>query len=143
MVTVTMPGRVVLGGARPSCVERVRGLWERLYVLADKIDEVEALMEKQAVWICRHRDREDLGVYQSRWNANDVRRLALHAEVEQLIYRANGAMDGATDADRAELGALMRDGGNGMAEWFASFVPRRDITASWCSERVSCDGHVF
>lgn len=143
VVTVTMPGRVFVAGAKPSCVEQVRELWERLYVLADKIDTVEALMEKQASWICRHRDRGDLGIYQARWNGNDVQRLALHAEVEQLIYRANRAMEHATEADRAELGALMCDGGDGMAEWFASFVPRRDIAASWCPEEVICDGHVF
>lgn len=145
MVTIAMPGRAnpVLVGGHVPVVGRIRELWQQLYPLADQIDEVEALMERQASWICRHRDRDDLTIYQAKWNTNDERRLQLHAQVEQLVYRADIAMRNATDADRAELGHLLQDGGMGMAEWFAAFVPQRDITASWCPETVNCDGHVF
>lgn len=144
MVTVTMPGRTArIGGARPPVVERVRAVWERLYQIADEIGRIEELMERQAAWICRHRHRDDLAVYQARWNASDQRRLALHAEIETLMYRADRALLDATDADREELGPFLRDGGAGMAEWFGTFVPKRDIWASECPEEVSCDGHEF
>lgn len=145
MVSVLMPGRdqPFIAGATVPVVERIRELWERLYPLADQIDELESLMERQASWICRNRHRDDLAGYQAKWNVNDERRLQLHAQVEQLIYKADVAMRKATDEDRQELGHLFQDGGRGMAEWFATFVPKRDITATWCPESVSCDGHVF
>lgn len=144
MVTVAMPGKAAfVGGAQVSVVDRVRDLWQRLYPLADEIDKVETLMEKQAAWICRNRDRNDLAVYQAKWSANDEKRLQLHGQVEGLIWKADQAMKKATAEDLDELGHLFRDGGQGMAEWFSIFVPKRDITASWCPEDVNCDGHVF
>ena len=100
-------------------------------------------MERQASWMCRNRGRDDLARYQAKWNANDERRLALHAQIEQLMWKADQTMKKATAEDRSELGHLFNDGGTGMAEWFSMFVPKRDIAASWCPEGVSCDGHVF
>ena len=143
MVTVAMPGRSFVAGAHVSTVERVRELWQRLYVLADEISAVEELMERQASWICRNRDRDDLARFQAKWNANDEQRLRLHARVEELTYKADQAIRKATPEDLDELGHLFRDGGEGMAEWFAIFVPKRDVTAVWCPEAVNCDGHVF